>query len=431
MSENFVEKLKWRGLIHDITPETEHYLSLNKARGYIGFDPTSDSLHIGNLIQVLLLRHFQLSGHTPIVLIGGATGMIGDPSGKEEERKLLDPQTLQYNCDSIQKQLTKFLDFDSSTKNSGILLNNYIWTKDYSLIDFSRDIGKHITVNYMLAKESVKNRISSSQSKGMSFTEFTYQLLQGFDFYHLYKQHKCSLQMGGSDQWGNITTGIELIRRKLSQKAHGITCPLVTKDDGTKFGKTESGNVWLDRNKTSPFRFYQYWINITDRDAETLIKQFTFLKKKEIQALVSDHHKAPHERILQRTLADKLTLSVHSLEDLTFAKTATKILFGRSTIDDIKSLNHQNCNDIFQGIPKAIIPKEKLTSGLSIIDALTEGNIFLHSKGQAKRALDQNAISVNKQKVSENYRITLKDLIAGAYILLQKGKKNYFLLEID
>lgn len=429
--ESFVKNLEWRGLIHNTTPDTENFLTSNKTSGYIGFDPTSTSLHIGNLLQIIILRHFQLVGHTPIVLLGGATGMIGDPSGKKEERKLLNRETLDENCISIQKQMTKFLDFDKSTKNAAKLLNNYDWTRDYSLIDFSRDIGKHITVNYMMAKDSVKNRVSLNQGTGMSFTEFTYQLLQGFDFYHLYKHHNCTLQMGGSDQWGNITTGIELIRKKLNKRVHGITCPLITKEDGSKFGKTERGNIWLDRKLTSPFRFYQYWINITDKEAEKLIKIFTFLNQNEIENLVEEHQNAPHLRKLQSKLASELTQLVHSKEDLDFAKTASKILFGKSTLSDLKSLSHQNYLDIFQGIPSTTITKEKLNDGIPIIEALTLNQQFFQSKGQAKRAIQANSISINKEKVDESYLLTSKDLMTQGFILLQKGKKNYFLLKIS
>ncbi len=429
--ENFLENLEWRGLIHNTTPDVKHYLTYNKASGYIGFDPTSSSLHIGNLLQIIILRHFQLAGHRPIVLLGGATGMIGDPSGKREERKLLNRHTLEENCISIKNQINKFLDFDKSEKSSATLLNNYDWTKDYSLIDFSRDIGKYITVNYMMAKDSVKNRISPGQGFGMSFTEFTYQLLQGFDFYYMYKNHNCVLQMGGSDQWGNITTGIELIRRKLHKQAHGMTCPLVTKEDGSKFGKTEQGNIWLDRKLTSPFRFYQYWINITDIEAEKLIKVFTFLNKKEIGDLINEHQKVPHLRILQTTLAGELTQLVHSIEDLDFAKKASQILFGKSTLNDIKSLSHQNCLEIFQGLPSATITKENLNRGIPIIEGLCLNPIFFQSKGQAKRAIQANSISVNKEKVDEFYLLDSKDIIAQGFILLQKGKKNYCLLKIN
>lgn len=431
MLKKFVKNLQWRGLIHNTTPDVGHHLASNKTSGYIGFDPTSSSLHIGNLLQIIILRHFQLAGHCPIVLLGGATGMIGDPSGKKEERKLLNRYTLEKNGILIQNQMNKFLDFDKSTKNRAILLNNYDWTKDYSLIDFSRDIGKHITVNYMMAKDSVKNRISPSQGSGMSFTEFTYQLLQGFDFYYMYKNHSCTLQMGGSDQWGNITTGIELIRRKLNNQAHGITCPLVTKEDGSKFGKTEQGNIWLDRKLTSPFRFYQYWINITDIEAERLIKVFTFLNQEDINRLIIEHQKAPHLRTLQTRLARELTQLVHSTEDLDFAKKATQILFGKSTLDDIKSLSHQNCLEIFQGLPSATITKESLNRGLPIFEGLCLNPEFFQSKGQAKRAVQANSISVNKEKVDESYRLELKDLIAESFILLQKGKKKYCLLKVN
>ncbi|MCY4162355.1 MAG: tyrosine--tRNA ligase [Flavobacteriaceae bacterium] len=429
--ENFVKNLQWRGLIHNSTPNIEQNLASSSASGYIGFDPTSDSLHIGNLLQMNVLRHFQLAGHTPIILLGGATGMIGDPAGKKEERKLLNRETLENNCLSIQEQMTKFLDFNPSTKNAAKLLNNYDWIKDYSLIDFSREIGKHITVNYMMAKDSVKNRIKPNQGSGMSFTEFTYQLLQGFDFYHLYKNYNCTLQMGGSDQWGNITTGIELIRRKLNKPAYGITCPLITKEDGSKFGKTEQGNIWLDPKLTSPFRFYQYWINLSDKEAKKLIKVFTFLNQVEIENLLLEHQNEPHLRKLQSTLANELTQLVHSRKDLDVAKTASNILFGRSTLHDFKSLSYQNCLDVFEGLPTACISKEKLNDGFSIIDALILNQQFFKSKGQAKRAIEANSISVNKEKVNQTYQLTSKDLIAQGFILLQSGKKNYCLLIIN
>ena len=349
MPKNFVEELRWRGLIHDIMPDTEAYLNENPVSGYIGFDPTADSLHIGSLVQILILMHFQQAGHRPIVLVGGATGMIGDPSGKSDERNLLDAETLQQNCDGIQSQLAGFLDFDASTQNAAVLVNNYDWMKDFSLIDFSRDVGKHISVNYMMAKDSVKKRLGSESKVGMSFTEFTYQLLQGYDFLHLYETLDCKLQMGGSDQWGNITTGTELVRRKAGGKAFAITCPLITKADGTKFGKTEGGNIWLDKKRTSPYKFYQYWLNASDVDAENYIKIFTFFKQDEIDKLSKEHQEAPHLRLLQKELAAAVTTLVHGSQELENVLKASAILFGKSTEDDLKALDAQTFLDIFEG----------------------------------------------------------------------------------
>ncbi|MDG1263027.1 MAG: tyrosine--tRNA ligase [Flavobacteriaceae bacterium] len=428
MKNPFIEELRWRGMLHDIMPETENHLNEKKRSGYIGFDPTADSLHIGSLVQIMILMHFQKAGHTPIALIGGATGMIGDPSGKSTERNLLNEQTLNKNIQGIKSQLSLFLDLDSSSKNPALLVNNFDWIKGYSLIDFSRDIGKHITVNYMMSKDSVKKRLGSESQVGMSFTEFTYQLLQGYDFLHLYKNFNCTLQMGGSDQWGNITTGTELVRRKANGKAYAITCPLITKVDGTKFGKTEGGNIWLDKERTSPYKFYQYWLNASDDDAENYIKIFTFLSREEINFLIKEHKQAPHLRVLQNKIANEVTLLVHSEEDLNKAKKASQILFGKTTSEELKSLDKATFLDLFEGVPKANISRSILDSGIEIITALAGESSFLKSNGEARRALKENSISVNKNKINEEYIITNKDLINDRYVLLQRGKKTYFIL---
>lgn len=428
---NFVKELRWRGLIHDSIPETEEYLNKNKTVGYIGFDPTADSLHIGSLVQILVLKHFQNAGHTPIALVGGATGMVGDPSGKSQERNLLDEARLNKNVEGVKNQLARFLDFDAGTKNAAKLVNNYDWMKEISLIDFVRDIGKHITVNYMMAKDSVKKRLGNDSQEGMSFTEFTYQLFQGFDFLHLYQHYDCKIQMGGSDQWGNITTGTELIRRKAQGKAYALTVPLITKADGTKFGKTESGNVWLDAEKTSPYKFYQYWLNTSDADAENYIKIFTFLDKETIEKLIAEHQEAPHLRLLQKKIGEEVTIMTHGKEAYEKALKASQILFGKSTADDLKSLDTQTFLDVFEGVPMASISKSELENGLDIIAALNEKSGFLKSNGEVRRALKENSISVNQEKVQEGYHITQDDLIAGQYILLQRGKKKYFLLQVS
>ena len=428
MKNPFVEELRWRGMLHDIMPETENHLNKKKASGYIGFDPTADSLHIGSLVQIMILMHFQRAGHRPIALVGGATGMIGDPSGKSAERNLLNEETLDKNINGIKNQLARFLDFDASNDNAALLVNNLDWMKGYSLIDFSRDIGKHITVNYMMSKDSVKKRLGSESQVGMSFTEFTYQLLQGYDFLHLYKNLDCTLQMGGSDQWGNITTGTELVRRKASGKAYAITCPLITKADGTKFGKTEGGNIWLDKSRTSPYKFYQYWLNASDEDAESYIKIFTFLSEDEINTLIEEHKQAPHLRVLQNRIANEVTLLVHSQEDLDNAQKASQILFGKSTSEDLKSLDGPTFLDVFEGVPQAELAKESLEEGVDIITALAGDSQFLKSNGEARRALKENSISVNKAKVQETYNVTGQDLINERYVLLQRGKKTYFIL---
>ena len=426
---NFVEELRWRGLLHDIMPDTEAHLLEHATAGYIGFDPTADSLHIGSLVQILILKHFQNAGHKPIALVGGATGMVGDPSGKSAERNLLDEASLQKNIEGVKAQLSRFLDFNAS-ENPAELVNNFDWMKDISLIDFVRDTGKHITVNYMMAKDSVKKRLSSESKVGMSFTEFTYQLFQGYDFYHLYKEMDCKLQMGGSDQWGNITTGTELIRRKAQGKAYAITVPLVTKADGTKFGKTEGGNVWLDANRTSPYKFYQYWLNASDEDAEKYIKIFTFLDKEAIEALIIEHRETPHLRLLQKKIGEEVTIMTHGQEAFDNAIKASQILFGKSTSEDLKSLDEQTFLDIFEGVPQASVSKEDIENGLDMIGALAAKTGFLNSNGEARRALKENAISVNKEKIKEDFIISTTDIIANAYVLLQRGKKNYFLLKI-
>ncbi|MBA22021.1 MAG: tyrosine--tRNA ligase [Flavobacteriales bacterium] len=429
MKNLFVEELRWRGMLHDIMPETENHLNEKKTTGYIGFDPTADSLHIGSLVQIMILMHFQKAGHRPIALVGGATGMIGDPSGKSAERNLLNEQTLNKNIQGIKSQLSRFLDFDQNSENPALLVNNFDWMKGYSLIDFSRDIGKHITVNYMMSKDSVKKRLGSESQVGMSFTEFTYQLLQGYDFLHLYKNLDCTLQMGGSDQWGNITTGTELVRRKANGKAYAITCPLITKADGAKFGKTEGGNIWLDKERTSPYKFYQYWLNASDEDAANYIKIFTFLSREEIDSLIEQHKQAPHLRVLQNKIANEITFLVHSKDDLDKAKKASQILFGKSTSEELKSLDMATFLDVFEGVPQGEISRSKLESGIDIIAALAGESSFLKSNGEARRALKENSISINKIKVNDEYSITNKDLINDRYVLLQRGKKTYFILK--
>lgn len=433
MTKNLVEELQWRGMVHDIMPGTEEQLNEEMTTAYIGFDPTSDSLHIGSLVPIILLCHIEKAGHKPIALVGGATGMIGDPSGKSDERNLLNEETLAKNVAGIKNTLARFLNFDNGTPNSPILVNNYDWMKNFSFIEFARDVGKRITVNYMMAKDSVKKRITGEAGGGMSFTEFTYQLIQGYDFYHLYKEHNCLLQMGGSDQWGNITTGTELVRRMnvgQEAKAYAMTCPLITKADGSKFGKSEGGNVWLDADKTSVYKFYQFWRNTTDEDAEKYIKIFTFLDKKTIENLIEEHKQDPGRWSLQIRLAEEVTAFVHSEEGLKRAKTASNILFGRSTTDDLKSLDEQTFLDVFEGVPQAEISSKDIENGLDMIGALAAKTEFLKSNGDARRALKENSISVNKEKIKEDYLITSKDLIANKYVLLQRGKKNYFLLKV-
>lgn len=434
MTKNLIEELQWRGMIHDIMPGTEDQLQKEMTTAYIGFDPTSDSLHIGSLVPIILLVHIEKAGHKPIALVGGATGMIGDPSGKSDERNLLNEKALAQNVAGIKRTLGRFLDFDNGAENSPVLVNNYDWMKDFSFIEFARDVGKRITVNYMMAKDSVKKRISGEGGAGMSFTEFTYQLIQGYDFYHLHKVHNCKLQMGGSDQWGNITTGTELVRRMNvgeEVKAYAATCPLITKADGSKFGKSEGGNVWLDADKTSVYKFYQFWLNTSDEDAEKYIKIFTFLDKKTIDSLIEEHKEAPHLRVLQKRLAEQVTIFVHSKEELDKAIAASNILFGKSTAEDLKGLDEQTFLDVFDGVPQASVSNEDFSEGLDMIGALAAKTNFLKSNGDARRALKENAISVNKEKVKESYTISNKDLIANKYVLLQRGKKNYFLLSVE
>lgn len=430
MPTNFVQELQWRGLLHDLMPDTESFLSSTPTKGYIGFDPTADSLHIGSLVQIIILMHFQKAGHTPIVLVGGATGMIGDPSGKSNERNLLDQQTLEKNCRGIQTQLEQFLNFDSSIQNPAVVVNNYDWMKSYTLIDFSRDIGKHLTVNYMMAKESVKKRLGADSKVGMSFTEFTYQLLQGYDFLHLYNTLDCKLQMGGSDQWGNITTGTELIRRKEGGKAYALTCPLIKKADGSKFGKTEEGNVWLDKSRTSPYKFYQFWLNTSDEDALSYIKIFTFLPREVIEEKIQEHQTAPHLRLLQKTIAEEVTTLVHGKEAYLNAVEASQILFGKTTGDSLQKLDSQTFLELFEGVPQAEVSRSLIDGGLDLVAALATETGFLSSNGEARRALKENAISVNQVKVDENFTLGAKDLIAAQYILLRRGKKNYFILKV-
>ena len=427
---NFVEELRWRGMLHDIMPETEEMLLKESTAGYIGFDPTGESLHIGSLVQIIILMHFQKAGHTPVALVGGATGMIGDPSGKSAERNLLNEETLAKNIAGIKSQLERFIDFDSDISNKAELVNNYDWMKDYSFIDFARDIGKHITVNYMMSKESVKKRLGAESKVGMSFTEFTYQLFQGYDFLHLYREKNCKIQMGGSDQWGNITTGTELVRRVAGGKAYAMTCPLITKADGTKFGKTEGGNIWLDRIRTSPYKFYQYWLNASDEDAEKYVKIFTFLDKKTIEALIIEHKETPHLRLLQKRVAEEVTTMVHSKEDLENAIKASNILFGKSTSEDLKTLDEQTFLDVFDGVAQAEVTREDIDNGLDMVGALAAKTGFLKSNGDARRALKENAISVNKEKVNEDFSITTADLINDKFVLLQRGKKNYYVIVV-
>ena len=417
-------------MIHDVMPGADEHLMEQMRSAYVGFDPTADSLHIGNLVPIMLLAHYQRCGHKPVALVGGATGMIGDPSGKSSERNLLDEATLRHNQESIKKQLAHFLDFESKANNAALLVNNYDWMKEFSFLEFIRDVGKHITVNYMMSKDSVKNRISSESSEGMSFTEFTYQLVQGYDFLHLYKENNCTIQMGGSDQWGNITTGTELIRRIGNGKGYAITCPLITKSDGSKFGKSEGGNVWLDANRTSPYKFYQYWLNSSDEDAEKYIKIFTFLTKDEIDTIIKVHKEAPHLRTLQKRLAEEITTMVHSKDDFENAEKASNILFSKTFKSDIKSLNEKLFLDVFEGVPQAEISKSDFSEGLDMIAALSAKTNFLNSNGEARRALKENSISVNKEKVTEDYILSSDDLINDRYIIINKGKKNTYIIKV-
>jgi len=421
---DFVEELKWRGMIQDIMPGTEEQFQKEMTSAYIGFDPTADSLHIGSLVQIMILVHLQRCGHKPFALVGGATGMVGDPSGKSKERNLLDEKTLNHNLNSVQKQLEQFLDFDCGV-NSAEVVNNYDWFKDLNFLDFTRDVGKHISINYMMAKDSVKSRLET----GMSFTEFSYQLVQGYDFYWLWENKNCKVQLGGSDQWGNIVTGTELIRRKGEGQAFAITTPLIEKADGGKFGKTESGNVWLDKAKTSPYKFYQFWLNSSDEDSKNYIKIFTLKNQQEIEKLITEHDETPHLRILQKAIADEVTTRVHSTEDLEMAIKASSILFGKSTAEDLKSLDEDTFLSVFEGVPQFEMKKEDLSAG--ILDVLAEKTAIFESKGEARRMIQSNAVSINQEKITEDFQLSGNNLLNKKYILAQKGKKNYFLIIVQ
>lgn len=425
MPKNFIEELKWRGMIHDIMPGTEEALNKQMSAGYIGFDPTADSLHVGSLVQIMILVHFQRAGHKPFALVGGATGMVGDPSGKSQERNLLDAETLNHNVECVRAQLEKFLDFNCG-ENSAEMVNNYDWFENMSFLEFIRDVGKHISVNYMMAKDSVKSRLET----GMSFTEFSYQLVQGYDFYYLNKHKNCIVQLGGSDQWGNIVTGTELIRRKGGGEAYAVTTPLIKKADGTKFGKTEGGNVWLDSEKTSPYKFYQFWLNASDADAENYIKIFTLKTKEEIEALIAEHNEAPHLRVLQKAIAEDITLRVHGEEALQNAIDTSEALFSKDP-QVFKKINERDFLDIFEGIPQATVERSAISEGLGIVDALSGKTDFLASNGEARRMLKQNAIAVNRTKVDDSYVITENDLLHNKYVLIAKGKKENFLLIVE
>ncbi|MGL4331361.1 MAG: tyrosine--tRNA ligase [Bacteroidales bacterium] len=426
---NFVEELKWRGMIHDMMPGTEEQLQKELTSAYVGIDPTADSLHIGHLVGVMMLKHFQRAGHRPIALIGGATGMIGDPSMKSQERNLLDEATLRHNQESIKKQLSKFLDFDSDAPNAAVMVNNYDWMKDFTFLDFIRDVGKYITVNYMMAKDSVKRRISGENASGLSFTEFTYQLVQGYDYLHLYNDYNCRLQMGGSDQWGNITTGTELIRRVNGGEAFALTCPLITKADGGKFGKTESGNVWLDRRYTSPYKFYQFWLNVSDADAEKYIKIFTGLSQEEVQSLVAEQAEAPHLRPLQKRLAKEITVMVHSEEDYEAAVEASNILFGNSTSEALHRLDEETLLSVFEGVPQFEVSRSLIEEGVKAIDLLTEHAAIFPSKGEMRKMTQGGGVAINKEKLaSQDDVINTEFLLNNKFILVQRGKKNYYLI---
>ena len=426
---NFVEELKWRGMVHTMMPGTEELLEKEMVTGYVGFDPTADSLHIGHLCSIMILRHFQRCGHKPLALIGGATGMIGDPSGKSQERNLLDEETLRHNQECIKKQLSKFLDFESDAPNKAELVNNYDWMKDFTFLDFARTVGKHITVNYMMAKDSVQKRLNGEARDGLSFTEFTYQLLQGYDFLYLYEHKNCKIQMGGSDQWGNITTGAELIRRTNGGEVFALTCPLITKADGGKFGKTESGNIWLDRRYTSPYKFYQFWLNVSDADAERYIKIFTALSKEEIDGLVAEQNAAPHLRPLQKRLAKEVTVMVHSEEDYNAAVEASNILFGNATSDALRRLDEATLLDVFNGVPQFEVSRDALSAGIKLLDLCTEKAAVFPSKGEMRKLIQSGGVSLNKEKVTDiDMIINAEHLLDDKYLLVQKGKKNYFLL---
>lgn len=428
---DFVEDLQWRGMIHDIMPGTEEQLKKEVTTAYVGFDPTADSLHVGSFAQIMLLKRFQMAGHKPLALVGGATGMIGDPSGKSQERNLLNEETLQKNIDGIKAQLSRFLDFDSDAPNKAELVNNYDWMKDFSFLEFIRDVGKHITVNYMMAKESVKKRVTGETGQGMSFTEFTYQLVQGYDFLYLNQNKNCKLQMGGSDQWGNIVTGTELIRRKSSSTAFALTIPLIKKADGGKFGKTESGNVWLDPERTTPYAFYQFWLNTSDEDAANFIKVFTLLSKEEIEALITEHAEAPHARALQKKLADELTTMVHSKEELENAIEASQILFGKGTNETLAKLDEKTFLSVFEGVPNFELSSESFAKDLSVIDLLVEEVKVFPSKGEIRRLLKGGGLSINKEKITDGeLRLDKSWLLNSKYLLVQKGKKNFNLITI-
>ena len=426
MDTNFVEELRWRGMLHDIMPETEKLLTSEMVSGYIGFDPTADSLGVGNMVQIMTLVHFQRAGHKPIALVGGATGMVGDPSGKSAERNLLDLETLQHNLDCQKKQLEKFLDFNCGA-NSAEIVNNYDWFKEFDFLGFIRDVGKHMSVNYMMAKDSVKKRLDT----GMSFTEFSYQLIQGYDFYHLWKNNGVKLQMGGSDQWGNITTGTELIRRLGRGSAHALTTPLIKKADGTKFGKSEGGNVWLDPARTSPYAFYQFWLNASDADAENYIKIFSIKSREEIEALIAEHAEAPFKRALQKALAEEITVRVHSQADLDNALAASQILFGKATEDQLRSLDRATLESVFEGVPQFELAASNLEGGLDIVEALAEHTAVFPSKGEARKMVQGNGVAINKTKVGVDKVLTKDDVVAGGLIIVQKGKKNYFLVKVS
>ena len=423
---DFVKELEWRGMIHNIMPGTQEQLLKEITSGYVGFDPTADSLHIGNLVPIMLLTHFQNAGHKPIALVGGATGMIGDPSGKSEERNFLTEEVLNHNLSCQKKQLEKFLDFDSAKPNAAEIVNNYDWFKDFSFLGFMRDVGKHITVNYMMAKDSVKNRMET----GISFTEFSYQLVQGYDFYHLNQHKNCKIQMGGSDQWGNIVTGTELIRRKSDGEAFALTCPLITKSDGSKFGKSEGGNVWLDKEKTTPYKFYQFWLNASDEDASKYIRIFTLKSEEEILAIEKEHAAAPHLRVLQKSMAEDITVRVHSQEDLENAIEASNILFGNSTTENLKKLSEDDLLSVFSGVPQANVSRKVLIDNIGIIDFAAEQVQAFSSKGEARKMIQGNGVSINKEKVNLDKTISSTDLLLDKYILLQKGKKNYYLVTV-
>ena len=426
---NFVEELKWRGMVHDMMPGTEEQLQKEMTTAYVGIDPTADSLHIGHLVSVMILRHFQRCGHKPLALIGGATGMIGDPSGKSQERNLLDEETLRHNQECIKKQLGKFLDFESDAPNRAELVNNYDWMKDFSFLDFARTVGKHITVNYMMAKESVQKRLNGEARDGLSFTEFTYQLLQGYDFLHLYETKNCKLQLGGSDQWGNITTGAELIRRTNGGEVFALTCPLITKADGGKFGKTESGNIWLDARYTSPYKFYQFWLNVSDEDAKRYIKIFTSLSKEEIEGLIAEHEQAPHLRVLQKRLAKEVTIMVHSEADYNAAVEASGILFGNATSEALKKLDEDTLLSVFEGVPQFEVAKSDIEAGIKAVDLFTEKAAIFPSKGEMRKLVQGGGVSLNKEKLAAfDQEITTADLLDEKYLLVQRGKKNYYLV---